>query len=313
MEGLNKNLIDKEKTSSLEKENLFSGLDLRNEYGEAHLPFNAKIANLEGTNIDQSFSHPNLGEYRLCVNKEQLNGYLIEVGSASVFYAMDRVFVVAKVGNIHLPFFISSGGTGGKNAGEWYPFFGLSQGWLVKTNLSGEFGDGNKMIYHSEITKVNELLNENLVLPMNIFDDKGVLYSDIETVGNKINLKDVIGFKNYIDDESDIAVNRSIEDLEKYRDYERETGLFKIVLEYLRESKNMELNNAKNEEEKKKIIEKYAGYSDARNGYLNIIGNLNHGSESNFIRRVTGFLPGKEVYGNKEVIDNWVRSIISKI
>ncbi len=313
MEGLNKSSIGRENISSLEKENLFSGLELRNEYGEAHLPFNAKIANLEGVNIDQSFSHPNLGEYRLCVNKEQLNGQLIEVDNASVFYAMGRVFVVAKVGNIHLPFFISSGGTGGKNAGEWYPFFGLSQGWLVKTNLSGEFGDDNKMIYHPEITKVNELLNENLVLPMNIFDDKGVLCSDIETVGNKINLKDVIGFKNYIDDEADMSINRTIEDFQKYRNSEIETGLSQIVLKYLRESKDMELSSAKNEEEKKKIIEKYAGYSDARNGYLNIARNLNDVSESNFIRRVTGFLPDKEVSRNKEVVHDWVISIISKI
>lgn len=69
--------------------------------------------------------------------------------------------VLAKVGSAHLPFYRSSSGTDGKNAGEWYPFFGHTGDWIIK----GDVNDDGSMSYSDEITRVNDLLNAHLHLP----------------------------------------------------------------------------------------------------------------------------------------------------
>jgi hypothetical protein len=80
-----------------------------------------------------------------------------------------RFFVLAKVGDFYLPFYISSAGTSGKKQGEWYPFFGYTGNWLVK----GIVGNKGEMEYSQKISEVQKLLQENLQFSSRFLNLKG--------------------------------------------------------------------------------------------------------------------------------------------
>lgn len=103
------------------------------------------------------------------INNPKLQGVLLARNGNYLFRAMQgRFFVIAKVGNFYLPFYISSAGTSGKNEGEWYPFFGYND-WLVK----GRVGKKGEMEYSEKISQVQKLLNDNFRIPAKFFTQFG--------------------------------------------------------------------------------------------------------------------------------------------
>jgi len=140
-------------------------LVLESELGTVSIPDDMRSARLNGKLFDADF-----GDTHIRINKKALKGILCEINGGEIFRAMERrFFVVAKVGRIHVPFYISSEGTSGKRQGEWYPFFGYTGDWMVKGRVSSS-GD---MTYHQEITKVQKILNENLLIPVSKISLKG--------------------------------------------------------------------------------------------------------------------------------------------
>jgi hypothetical protein len=140
----------------------FHGLTLENDLGSVHLPSDARIADLgnEVVSIPLQSGSEDLSFY---IDKGNLDGILLEVNGGQLFRAMQaRFFVVAKVGEGHLPFYMSSNGTSGKQAGKWYPFFGYANPWIVKGSVDKATGT---MTYSSAITKIQEVLDENLRFP----------------------------------------------------------------------------------------------------------------------------------------------------
>lgn len=70
------------------------------------------------------------------INNPKLQNVLLARNGNYLFRAMQgRFFVIAKVGDFYLPFYISSAGTSGSNQGDWYPFFGYNN-WLVRLCFS---------------------------------------------------------------------------------------------------------------------------------------------------------------------------------
>tara|TARA_R110002126_G_scaffold68046_12_gene172176 strand:+ start:145 stop:5553 length:5409 start_codon:yes stop_codon:yes gene_type:complete len=103
----------------------------------------------------------NGNDIKVVINGDKLKGTLISKNGNYLFKAMQgRIFTLAKVGDFYLPFYISSAGTSGKIAGEWYPFFGYNN-WLVK----GRVGTKGEMEYSQKISDVQKLLNDNFILP----------------------------------------------------------------------------------------------------------------------------------------------------
>ncbi len=99
----------------------FEGLSLVIRYGEINLPEDAVVPNLGNDVLDKTIRFAT-GDLKIFINKPLLNQYLLEIGGHILFRALDgRFIVVARVGNIHLPFYISSMGTGGKRAGGMVP------------------------------------------------------------------------------------------------------------------------------------------------------------------------------------------------
>jgi hypothetical protein len=113
-------------------------------------------------NVDKVVGKDKNGnEIKVVVNGDKLKGTLLSKGGSYLFKAMQgRIFTLAKVGDFYLPFYISSAGTSGKIAGEWYPFFGYNN-WLVK----GRVGTKGEMEYSQKITAVQKILNDNFILP----------------------------------------------------------------------------------------------------------------------------------------------------
>lgn len=149
----------------------FEGLSLKNAYGEISLPEDAHEANLNEEVIDRELEDPGGKKYKIYINKPALKDILLETHGGNLFRAMQgRFMILAKVGNIHLPFYISSEGTGGKKQGGWYPFFGDTGLWIVKGKIDKSNGE---MHYHPEITKIQEILNKNLIFPSSFTSPKG--------------------------------------------------------------------------------------------------------------------------------------------
>ncbi len=153
----------------------FEGLSLRNELGEINLPKDAKSAELGNEVISLLRIDEKGGQkYRVYINKPVLNDILLEVHGGNLFRAINgRFIVIVKVNNIHLPFYISSKGTSGKKKGEWYPFFGYNDEWLIK----GKVVENGVMRYHPEISRIQELLNKNFVIPIDYISSNGKFIS----------------------------------------------------------------------------------------------------------------------------------------
>jgi hypothetical protein len=80
------------------------------------------------------------------------------------------------------PFYVSSSGTSGKDAGKWYPFFGVApSGWIVKgsvSELESEYGV-------PELQEISKKLNATLRIPGSFMDPvTGDIVSGGSTVAN---------------------------------------------------------------------------------------------------------------------------------
>ncbi|AGO49451.1 structural protein [Cellulophaga phage phi4:1] len=176
--------------------------------GDKVVSVDTKPLDNEIKSISETFIDKDLEDSRVYINIEPLKEFLVvpnntltivdknsgnEVVStelnpegAVVFEAMQgRLFVVANINGQTIPFYKSSAGTSGKEAGSWYPFFGYTGAWLVK----GEVVNG-KMTYSKEIDNVTNLLNENFVFPDKYISRKDNIARDSRGVG-------MIDFNNY--------------------------------------------------------------------------------------------------------------------
>jgi hypothetical protein len=111
-------------------------------------------------------------------NADVLNDILVSKDGNSIFAAMNaRIFVLANVNGVIIPFYRSSEGTSGKIKGDWYPFFGFTSGqWLVKGHVNKDTGF---MSYSPSIDAVTKILNKNFK----------ILTTDISTSGRFIDKK----------------------------------------------------------------------------------------------------------------------------
>jgi len=130
-----------------------------------------EIPILPSQNIDKTLYKDGKGvEYKVKANFKNLQDVLLGRNGKYLFRGMQgRFFVLAKVGDFYLPFYISSAGTSGKKQGEWYPFFGYTGNWLVK----GRVGNKGEMEYSQKISEVQKLLQENLQFPSRFLNLKG--------------------------------------------------------------------------------------------------------------------------------------------
>lgn len=147
-----------------EKE-VLSDLTVRSELGFINVPKGMEPARFLSEGFDQRWQTTEGKELHLRINPEALKDVLLTVDGTTVFKCMEgRLFVLAKVNNVHIPFYQSSEGTGGKQAGAWHPYFGISyDGWIIKGGTDPNNPTGIRE-YHPEITRVQNILNENLKL-----------------------------------------------------------------------------------------------------------------------------------------------------
>jgi hypothetical protein len=136
---------------------------------------------LPNTIIEEPIAQDRDGNWlEVYINNPKLQGTLLARNGNYLFRAMQgRFFVIAKVGNFYLPFYISSAGTSGKNEGEWYPFFGYNN-WLVK----GSVGKKGEMEYSEKISEVQKLLNDNFRIPAKYFTQFGQITNGKGTPAN---------------------------------------------------------------------------------------------------------------------------------
>lgn len=103
---------------------------------EKGLPFNKRLDEL----------------FKNSIFKESKDGkkYVLQNGT--------RIAVIVDVKGVQIPFYQSSGGTGGKITEEWYPFFGNGGAWLIKGNIE----DLKRGYDIPELKEMMDYLNTNL-------------------------------------------------------------------------------------------------------------------------------------------------------
>jgi len=147
-----------------------SNKELKSVYGTIRTG-DLREAKLSRDIIDKTVSNKGL---RVYINKPKLRGILLSRGENYLFRAMQgRFFTIAKVGNFYLPFYISSQGTSGKSKGRWYPFFGFTGSWLIKGKVTGK----GEMVYSKEISAVQDILNNNFIIPTDYLTHFGQIIS----------------------------------------------------------------------------------------------------------------------------------------
>ncbi len=134
-----------------------------------------------------------------------------ETGTNNMINYLHRNIVVVKIGNVHIPFYMSTGRGGKENVqpGLWYPFFGIKDGWLNK----GTQEDINNF-YGSPILKiVSEQLNN--VLGTGYTDDiKGPLTFEENVDSIQI---------QYINQDLNPTANGHSDTLQKFNDNVKQT------------------------------------------------------------------------------------------
>lgn len=111
-----------------------------------------KISDLPQIEKEISFNERlnELFKKSIFVESEDGKKYILQNGT--------RIAVITNVKGIQIPFYQSSGGTGGKISGEWYPFFGNSGAWLIKGNIE----DLKRGYDIPELKEMMDYLNKNL-------------------------------------------------------------------------------------------------------------------------------------------------------
>jgi hypothetical protein len=208
-------------TSVYELHKLFDGTNIDSPMGKVSLPRDARPSQLKpGSAREMRNRNSKNGEIiQVKIDRDKLKDILIQTGG-KVVHIVDakRYMILARVGNAHIPFYRSSNGTDGKKQGEWYPFFGHTGKWLIK----GDVVDDGSMHYSPEITAVQDILNENLILPSASYLNRdfqltlsnGAVAYDI---GQEIPMGSVMGSQEYQDNKDiDIASAAYIKRLSGY-------------------------------------------------------------------------------------------------
>lgn len=146
-------------------------------------------------------------------------------GENSIIQEYDgRRFVIANVDGLELPFYSSSQGTGGKNKGVWYPFYGFSEsGWVMKDGFDK---DGN-WIYNrtankelqEKIKTMAEQLSENISLPLNPTQfieniEDYFTYKELDDKTDRKIINNALGLPKDIDTKN-INTNSGFDELER--------------------------------------------------------------------------------------------------
>ena len=135
---------------------------------EKGLPFNERL--------DELFKKS------VFIESEDGKKYILQNGT--------RIAVIANVNGVKIPFYQSSGGTGGKIPNEWYPFFGNGGAWLIKGNIE----DLKRGYDITELKEMMDYLNKNLpeYLYNNLLTDEQKQYFSNATWKKQVgNLKEV--------------------------------------------------------------------------------------------------------------------------
>ena len=115
----------------------------------------------ENPTIDTTFKTPSGKSFKVKVDMSKVSPIIIPIEDKFLHLGMQgRMFVLAKVGEVTLPFYMSSEGTSGKAKGKWFPFFASTEKWIVKGSTK-EMSNGYGI---KEIQDVQKLLNENIVI-----------------------------------------------------------------------------------------------------------------------------------------------------
>lgn len=138
------------------------------------------IATLPTVDLNRSFNVNIDGAdetYYLKTNYSKLQGRLLSRNDNWLFQHNERFVVLMKVGELYMPFYMSSQGTSGKTKGDWYPMFGVSPtGWYMKGSVNQSNGKmglyekdpiTNTLVfkpYSDSIEEATNLLNDNLSL-----------------------------------------------------------------------------------------------------------------------------------------------------
>lgn len=143
--------------------------------------------------FEQTFTTPDTKEDIAFNIKPSIEDAIVPVDGKKLFLGMQgRFFTFVNINGVTVPFYISSQGTSGKQAGKWYPFFGLnSRGWLIKGSLEQmENGYGVP-----EIKAMQERLNNEMMVPTGRIHLDGQL--KLRDGGVFIDLNDFIDFGSY--------------------------------------------------------------------------------------------------------------------
>ncbi|CAN5760647.1 hypothetical protein BH11PAT2_BH11PAT2_02830 [soil metagenome] len=184
-------------TSVYELYTLFSGLKIDSAIGRVSLPDDARPPKLEPGSAPGIKGRAGEKIVQVKIDRNELNNVLIKVGNGVVHVVGSRYIVLTRIGKAHVPFYRSSSGTDGKNQGEWYPFFGHTGDWLIK----GDIAKDGSMNYSPEITEVQKLLNEHLILPDTSFLNREFNMTSVKDGSILYSLGKDIPMDNFIDSE----------------------------------------------------------------------------------------------------------------
>lgn len=139
---------------------LFHDAWFKNEQGNVAAPPDTLEARLDDRIIDTMVPNEQGDTERMYINKNALQGILLEAHNGEIFRAVDgRLFVLTRVKNIHVPFY--------RNDGTWQPFFGYTGKYFIES--TPEKGSAA----WKEIERVQNILNKNLVVPGKLLSADG--------------------------------------------------------------------------------------------------------------------------------------------
>jgi hypothetical protein len=132
------------------------------------------------------------GELKQVPYEQRLNkaidiGLVAVINGSSWSYLSNRPVLFTKVGGENVPFYRSSEGTGGnKQAGVWYPFFGIAdEGWIIKGG-----GDDFKTCYNNPaLKKIQTIFGETFNWDHSLDFVKGDMFKHHPLVLNQDSLK----------------------------------------------------------------------------------------------------------------------------
>jgi hypothetical protein len=104
----------------------------------------------------------------LHIDMGELNKYMFSVNGSELFTTFSgRVYCLIKVWSIHVAYYTSSSGTGGKIENKWYPAFWVDkQNWIIKWWINKET---KNMDYSVLLDYFSTLLNKHFHIPEQVY------------------------------------------------------------------------------------------------------------------------------------------------